>query len=342
MSTVWKVLMGGAAVAAVAVAFVATGSTKADPEGEVVATVAGKKILRDEVAAKASSSLAALRQQEYEILRSALDQMIEESLLDAAAAKEGKTREEYVEQRVDKNVAAPTDAEIETFFNDNKARLGGRNLEQVKPQIAQYLSNQRRTELYGEVIRQLKQESEVAIMLDPPRIEVSVDDDPVLGKDSAPITIVAFSDYECPYCSRAEETVKKVLSSYEGQVRVVFRDYPLDFHKNAAKAAEAAGCAHEQGKFSAMHDKLFQNQRALGKEQLVGYAEQIGLEMGEFNECLDSGRRASEVQADFEDGSAVGVNGTPAFFINGRLLSGAQPFEAFAAVIDEELARSAN
>ena len=342
MSMLWKVMIGAALAAGLGVVLVATSSVTAQDSGEILAKVGDKTIRRDAVAAKAASSLAALRQQEYEIIRSALDEMIEESLLDAAAAKEGKTREELVAERVDKKLSEPTDAEIETFYNDNKQRVGGRTLDQVKPQIAQYLTGQRRTELYGQVIRELKEATPVTVLLDPPRIDVAVDDDPFVGPQKAPVTIISFSDYECPYCSRAEDTVKQVLSKYEGSVRVVFRDYPLDFHKNAVKAAEAAGCAHEQGKFSAMHDKLFQNQRALGVDSLAGYAEEIGLNLADFKQCLDSGKRNEEVRADIDDGAAVGVTGTPAFFINGRLLTGAQPLEAFVAVIDEELARAKN
>ncbi len=342
MSTLWKVVLGVAVLAGLAVAFMATKPVNAGSEGEVLAKVGDKAILESAVQEKASSSLASLRQQEYEILRSALDELIDESLLDTASAKDGKTREEFLAEKVDSKVADPTDAEIETFYNDNKQRMGGRALTDVKTQIVQYLRGQQRQELYGQVIRELKEKNPVTVLLEPPRIEVAEDDDPTLGAAEAPITIITFTDYECPYCSRAEETVKKVLDAYPDSVRVVIRDYPLSFHKNAVKAAEAAGCAHEQGKFAAMHDKLFANQRALGVEKLSSYAQEIGLDMGVFNECLGSGKRTEEVQADLRDGSSVGVSGTPAFFINGRMLSGAQPYEAFASVIDEELARAAH
>ncbi len=308
----------------------------------VVAKIGETEITRKEIEEKASSALAGLRQQEYEIMQSALDQAITERLLDAAAAKEGLSRDAFVEREVEKAIAAPTPEEIESFFEQNRGRLGGRTIEQVRDQIARYLLGQRQQERFDAVVRDLRKQNDVVVLLDPPRTEVSADDDPAMGGENAPVEIISFSDYQCPYCSRAEEVVKRVMSEYGDDVRVVFRDFPLDFHEDAVKAAEAAGCAAEQGKFSAMHDALFANQRALGQDSLIKYAEEIGLEMDPFRECLTSGRREAEVMADLAAGKAVGVTGTPAFFVNGRLLSGAQPYEAFAAVIDDELARARN
>jgi protein-disulfide isomerase len=311
-------------------------------DNEVLAKVGETEITRQQVTEKAASALAGLRQQEYEIMRGALDQMVEEMLLDAAAAKEGLSRDEFLQQKVEAAVSQPTPAEVEDFFATNRSRLGGRSLDDVREQIAQYLYGQQRADQYQRLIRDLRKSTEVAVMLDPPRIDVSVDDDPSLGPEEAPVTIVAFTDYQCPYCSRAEDTIKQLRSNYGDKLRVVIRDFPLDFHQDAQKAAEAAGCAMEQGKFEAMHDKLFENQRALGADRLVSYADAIGLDMEDFRECLDSGSRTAEVRADLSDGQAVGVSGTPAFFVNGRMLSGALPYDDFAALIDEELGQATN
>ncbi len=127
------------------------------------------------------------------------------------------------------------------------------------------------------------------------------------------------------------------MDTYGDKVRLVFRDYPLPFHNNAHTASQAAQCAHEQGKFWPYHDKLFENQQALEVDKLKQYATQIGLDGPAFNECLDTGRYRSQVDQDYQAGQAAGVTGTPSFFVNGRFLSGAQPFEAFRAIIDEEL-----
>jgi|SaaInlStandDraft_4_1057021.scaffolds.fasta_scaffold16076_2 protein-disulfide isomerase len=172
-------------------------------------------------------------------------------------------------------------------------------------------------------------------------VEVSLDDDAVKGDANAPVTIVEFSDYECPFCGKyVQETYPSIVNEYinTGKVKYVFRDFPLSFHQNAQKASEAAECAGEQGKYWEMHDYLFANQDYLAVENLKGYAKDLGLDTAEFNDCLDSGKFADEVEADLLDGQAYGVSGTPAFFINGKLISGALPFAAFKAEIDAALA----
>ena len=171
-------------------------------------------------------------------------------------------------------------------------------------------------------------------------MDVLTDDDAVRGDKNAPVTMVEFSDYECPFCERHfTQTHPQIIKEYvdTGKVKIVFRDFPLPFHPNAQKAAEAAECAGEQDKYWEMHDKLFQNQSALGIDKLKQYAKDLGLDASKFNQCLDSGAMASEVKKDAEDGSAVGINGTPGFIINGTLVSGAQPFSAFKTVIDAAL-----
>jgi len=175
----------------------------------------------------------------------------------------------------------------------------------------------------------------------PAPVKVEIDDDDVLGSEDAPVTMIEFSDYECPFCARYfTQTYDQIKKTYvdTGKVKIVFRDFPLSFHPKAQKAAEAAECAGEQGKYWEMHDKLFENQQTLDIISLKRYANEIGLNIAEFSPCLDSGQMAAEVKKDFSDGQAAGVRGTPAFFINGRLISGAQPFSAFQQAIDAELA----
>lgn len=178
-------------------------------------------------------------------------------------------------------------------------------------------------------------------------IKVSADDDPFLGEKNAPVTIIEFSDFQCPFCRTFwKETLPLLKSNYidTGKVKFVYRDFPLSFHPSSHLAAEAAECADEQGKFWEMHDQIFHQQDQQGqgtvqfsKTDLVKAARQIGLETAKFNQCLDSGKYKTEVDKDLADGSSAGVSGTPAFFINGRLLIGAQPFSAFQEVIEREL-----
>ena len=186
---------------------------------------------------------------------------------------------------------------------------------------------------------------------EPQEVVVSMNDDPVKGDLNAPVTIIEFSDFQCPYCGRFfKSTLTEIERDYikTGKVRYVFRDFPLDFHKQAPKASEAANCAGEQGKYWEMHDKLFENQNALMVDKLRQYAAEVGLESGPFDACLDSGKYAEEINRDVEDGKKAGVSGTPSFFIGksqgpgkeitGKRIVGARPFESFKQVIDQILA----
>ncbi len=169
-----------------------------------------------------------------------------------------------------------------------------------------------------------------------------VEDDDVKGDADAPVTIVEWSDFECPFCTRFyEQTLGQIQEQYidTGKVKFVYRDFPLGFHANAQKSAEAAECAGEQGKFWEMHDKLFEDGVSGGVSSFKQFASDLGLDTTEFNDCLDSGKMASEVAKDMQDGQAAGISGTPGFIINGQLVSGAQPFSAFQQVIEAELAK---
>ncbi|MDP2684351.1 MAG: DsbA family protein [bacterium] len=163
-------------------------------------------------------------------------------------------------------------------------------------------------------------------------------DDYIRGDKNAPVTLVEWSDFECPFCSRVLPSLEKVLEDYDGQVRLIYRHFPLSFHANAQKAAEASECAGDQGKFWEMHDIMFENQSSIAVDDLKGYAKELGLNTSTFNDCLDNDTHAQKVKDDFTEGTQVGVQGTPATFVNGTMISGAQPYESFAAAIDAALA----
>ena len=178
------------------------------------------------------------------------------------------------------------------------------------------------------------------VIPDNPRVEVESEGYPAQGPADAPVTIVEFSDFECPFCSRVVPTLERVKEEYGDKVRLVFRHFPLSMHPNAPKAAEASMCAHDQGKFWQMHDLMFEEQKQLSVVDLKSKAERLELDTEQFNQCLDSDKYADEVQQDMQAGQQAGVTGTPAMFVNGRLVSGAVPFEQIAPVIDSELARA--
>jgi len=171
------------------------------------------------------------------------------------------------------------------------------------------------------------------------RFEVSTDDDPALGPEDAPITIVEFSDYQCPYCKQWHDQVfERLLTNYPGQIRFVYRDYPLPGHAEALPAAEAANCAGEQGAYWLFHSALFSGKYTLSSGAYQQYALELGLDVEAFNECLNSHRYRDEVLADYQYGNDLGVSGTPFFFINGLPINGALPYEYFRQIIDKELA----
>jgi len=179
------------------------------------------------------------------------------------------------------------------------------------------------------------------------KVDVSADDDAVLGNKNAKVTIIEFSDYQCPFCRTFwKDSLSQIIKDYvnTGKAKFIYRDYPLSFHPMAVPSAQAAECADDQGKYWDMHDKMFSEQTKLGQgtvtytvQDLKKWAVQIGLDANKFNQCLDSGKYKAEVEKDFADGQAAGVSGTPTTFINGRSLVGAQPYATFKAIIEEEL-----
>ncbi|MCG5052372.1 MAG: thioredoxin domain-containing protein [Myxococcales bacterium] len=162
---------------------------------------------------------------------------------------------------------------------------------------------------------------------------------PSRGPKNAPVTMVVFSEFQCPFCSRIKPTLDAIEQEYKGKVRIVFKHFPLDFHQNAKPAAMASMAAAEQGKFWEMHDKLFANQQSLDRASLEKYAQEIGLDMNKFKTALDSNKFASAIEEDVKLGQSVGVNGTPATFINGRKIGGAYPLDTFKKVLEQELAK---
>ncbi len=315
----------------------AVGADEAAAGGEVVATVGEAVITRAELEQAAAAELRQVEQQRYEILARGLEQAVADKLLELEAASRGVSTEELLNAEVDAKLTPPGDAEVDAFYEQNKSRIN-QPKEQIADRIRQFLEQQGREQALEGYLAGLRDKYAVDTFLEPMRVAVEADGFPTRGPEGAPVTVVEFSDFECPYCSRVVPALDKVKEVYGDKVRLVFRQFPLNnIHPNAQKAAEASLCAHDQGKFWPMHDAMFGNQRQLGVEQLKQAAAGLGLDGEKFAACLDSDSKAEMVQKDLEAGMAAGVSGTPAMFINGRPLSGAQPFEAIAAIIDEEL-----
>ena len=315
----------------------------AEDASRVVAELGDAQLTLGELDRRAGGRAAKLRAQLqkdlYDLRREALDSWVEEHLIARAAKARGLSPEALVQAEVDAKAPAPTDAEAKAFFEQNRERLPGVSFEEVRGRLVDFMTDRRREARRAEWMEALRAAAGVKTHL--PRFRVAVEaKGPVRGPADAPVTIVAYSDFQCPFCGRAEATVQEVWSHYPGKIRLVFRHFPLPFHEHARPAAAAAVCAAEQGKFWPMHDALFAHQRALGDADVLGYAAAIaGLDVDAFKGCLASPRPKAIIDADVAAGEALGVNGTPAFFINGVELSGAQPFPRWQAIIDEELAR---
>jgi protein-disulfide isomerase len=317
-------------------------TSKTDPPGSntVIAVVGDQEITEAEVEASVAAELLKVERDRRDILERGLEQLVDERLIELEAAKRNMSVESLLEAEIAGKISEPTDQEIDAFYEQRKGQIR-QPKEEVVDRIRDYLRQQRGLEAHTVYVADLRDSYGYKSYLEPFRMPVADSGFPSKGPESAPVTIVEFSDFECPFCSRVNPALDQVVERYGDKVRVVFRQFPLSrIHPNAQKAAEASLCADEQERFWEMHDLMFRDQRNLGVAALKEKATTAGLDMDSFNECLDSDRFADAVAADLKEGGQLGVTGTPALFINGRFLSGAQPFEEFSKIIDDELAGS--
>lgn len=310
--------------------FCGAAAALAEDGGKVLARVEGRTVTEAEIMDLAAGDLVAIERQRHNVIASAVNGRVQDILTEIEAERRGISKEELLEAEVQSKLAEVPAEEVDAFYASRRLR---QPKESVEPQIRRYLA-------YQKFIESLEAKSKLEILTEPFRVAVEADG-PSKGKNDAPVTIVEFGDFQCPPCGQAYPVMKQIAEKYADKVRIVFRNFPLrEIHPNAQKAGEASLCARDQGKFWDLHDKMFENQKNLSVDGLKAMAGEIpGLDAGAFGQCLDDGRRAELVEADVEAGSKIGVSGTPAFFVNGRMLAGAPSYEAFAKLIDDELAR---
>ncbi len=315
-----------------------------DP-GQVVGTVGAKTFTMAEVEARWQkddpAERARVTQLLYQHRRQSLDQLVGDFLVEEAAKKAGVAKDAYLDAELTKRRGAITEADIQKVYDDNRERVGASTVNDLRASITTFITRNRDEQNLAILVGELKAAGPaVTVALEPPRYEVAIaEHDPSRGPADAPITIVEFSEYQCPFCGRVTPTLKQIEEKYPGKVRLVFKDFPLPNHAQAPKAAEAAHCAGEQGKYWQLHDRLFANQQQLQVPELKAHAKAVGLDQAAFDQCLDSGKHAAIVQTDVDLGSEMGVQSTPTLYINGRVVTGAQPLGVFTTIIDEELAR---
>ncbi len=303
---------------------------------QVVATIDGNPILASELEGTVKNQMQRIETQIYQIKKQGLEELINDKLIENAAKKKGQSVEEYLKEEVDSKVIEPSEDEVKSLY---EARKGKDTLpfEKVKDQVIDFLKQSKKNRARQELLAKLKNETDIKILLEPPRISVNIDNAPSIGPKDAKITLVEFSDYQCPFCKRARATIWQLVDDYKDKIRYVFQDFPLSFHQYAKKAHEAARCAGEQNKYFDYNKKLFDNQNNLTIDDLKKYARELKLDAEKFNKCLDSGKYAKTVEESMSAGLNAGVTGTPAFFINGIMISGAQPISAFKEIIEDEL-----
>jgi protein-disulfide isomerase len=321
-----------------------SGGQASEPAANIGDRVITMKEIDDRWRAAQPAEQAQALQTVYEGRKEALDAIIADMLIEQAAKAKGIANPtQLTEAEIARRLTPVTDEEIVVFFQENQSQMQGRGLAAMSPAIRQFLQQQRRTAAYQAFVAELRKAGPpVRVLMDAPRYEVAVaQDDPSLGPANAPVTIVEFSDFQCPFCQRVMPTLKRLKEAYGDRIRIVWKDFPLtQIHPEAFKAAEAGNCAREQGKFWEYHDVLFGNQQALQPEYLKKYAADLGLNVTTFATCLDTAKHNDRVQSQMGVGNSLGVSATPATFINGRLVGGAQPYEVFASIIEEELQRA--
>jgi len=317
----------------------APGTKSATP----AAKVGDEVITLEEVEQAVRPQLAKIEEQRYALLDGELEQRIGNRLLTQEAKKRGMPLEQLLKTEVYAKTPEVTDAEVSSFITGNRGRFLQGDAAEVKLKVWDYLRSQKVNERRQAYIQSLRAQGKVTVYLEAPaaaRVAVSASAGFARGAKEAPVTIVEFSDFQCPFCKNATATVKQVVERYQGKVKWLFRDFPIpSLHPLAPKAHEAARCAAEQGKFWEYHDLLFEKSPRQAPGDLKQYAKDLKLDSATFAQCLDSGKQEAAVNRDVQDGARLGVTGTPTFFINGRQLVGAQPFTAFQKIIDGELAR---
>lgn len=341
-------LCGNFAVAGMAVACfsgLALAQSPTSPDkSKAVAEVNGQSIYEGDFSPTVQMQLRHIHDEEYKLKKQAIEAMMSAKVLENEAKKKNITVDKLLETEVDSKVPDPNPDEIAAYYKAHQSQIG-KSFDDVKLMLGPALKGmevQRARQKYArDLLMQAEADNEAVLLLHPPTVNVSIDPGRVRGNENAPVTIVEFADFGCPYCRQAESTISQVLAKYPREVRFAYRDYPVtSLHPNAEIAAEASRCAAAQGRYWEFHDFLFANPDKQSQAALLQEAGALHLDDKKFNACITSGQYKSQIQQDLQEGMRAGVRGTPAFFVNGVFLEGAQPVEAFDRLIKQDLPQS--
>jgi protein-disulfide isomerase len=313
---------------------------------DVVAVVGGHAITRAQLEAHQSDNMARARSDlmhsrmaYYEAERSALDREIDKELLSQEAAKQHITGDQLLKREVEGRVKDPSEETLRIYY---LGIPGGKDsYEAMRPKILHSIRALEEKQYADDYIKKLHDKKAITVALLPPHQDVAVGDTPSVGSTDAPVTVVEFADYQCPYCRQEEPTLKKLRDQYKDKIKYSYRDFPLPMHQYARKAAEASRCAGEQGQYWAYHDKLFSvSETDLGVPALKATARQLKLDGDKFDKCLDTGAESAAVEKDFDQGKDLGISGTPTVYVNGYVISGAASYDVLQELIQGQIQKA--
>jgi protein-disulfide isomerase len=313
-------------------------SAQDNQENTVVAQVGATKLTAADLEKKEAGSLLQARYQLYVSERKVLDQFVDKEILELQAKSKGLTVDQLLEKEAYKNIKDPTEDQLEVYYEGAESDLP---FATVKTQILDHIRQLRRSKARAEYVKNLRTQANIRILLAPPTADVNTQDAFVHGSNTAPVALVEFADYECPYCSKVNPVLQALEKEYGSKLAVIYKDFPLPMHKDSEKAAEGARCAGDQGKYWEYHDLLFTSHQ-LDIPSLKKHADELKLDQAKFDQCLDSGSKSEAVKKDLEEGQKLGLTGTPSFFVNGHFFSGAADSAMLHEIVGMEMPASSS
>jgi len=309
-------------------------SAIAQNNAAIVAQVGGVKLTMADLEREESAKLLQAGYQYYQVESKALDDLIGKQLLEQKAKSENLTVDQLVDRDIKSQVKDPTEDQLKVYYEGLETE---QPYDVVRGKILDKIRQLRTDKIRTAYVKALREQVSVIVELAPPSANVSVESGNTFGSRDAPVMLIEFADYECPYCQKVAPDITKLESEFGSKLAVTYKDFPLPMHAHAEKAAEAARCAGKQGKFWEYHDELFRS-KELDVERLKEHALNLGLDWAQFGKCLDEGDEAASVQQDRAEGTRLGLSGTPSFFINGHFFSGALDYVALRQIINQQLA----
>jgi protein-disulfide isomerase len=299
----------------------------------VVAEVNGHALTAADLEHSKSGSLLQARYTYYQTERKALDDLIDEKLLALAAADKHETVAQLLDAEVYTGITNPTDDQMKVYYEGMES---DEPYAAVRDRLSDHIVDLRKSKARAAYVKTLREKASLRVTLQPPYSEVNTAGAQFEGSKDAPIQLVEFADYECPYCQKVSPLLHQLKQEYGDRLVVVYKEFPLPMHKHAEKASEAARCAGDQGKYLEFHDMLY-NSRQLEVSDLKKYAQSLKLDSDQFNQCLDSGKQAAAVQKDVDEGKRLGLSGTPSFFLNNHFFHGGMEYGALREMVEQQI-----